>query len=188
MQNILRRQLLALMIGATAISFTAPIVFDTPAFAKNGADDGAGHDANDDHGGSSGSSSGSDDGAGHDANEDHGGHSGSSNDSDDGAGHDTNDDHGGSSSSDDDSNGSGSHLKNRSNSSASSTRPTAIITLSSESLSKIQAGTHVVVDQLGRTLEIDVSAITGQIRAKPHGGDAKRNPGPITDISVVSIQ
>ena len=58
-------------------------------FAKNGADDGAGHDANDDHG---------NDGAGHDANDDNGadgaGHDANDDRGVDGAGHDVNDDRG----------------------------------------------------------------------------------------------
>jgi hypothetical protein len=56
-----------------------------------GADDGAGHDLNDDNG--AGHHSGADDGAGHDLNDDNGAghHSGG----DDGAGHDAGDDHGG---------------------------------------------------------------------------------------------
>jgi len=53
----------------------------------HGADDPAGHDADDDHGGH-----GADDPAGHDANDDHGGATGGT---DDPAGHDANDDHGG---------------------------------------------------------------------------------------------
>lgn len=51
----------------------------------HGADDGAGHDVGDDHGGH-----GADDGAGHDVGDDHGGHG-----ADDGADHDAGDDHGG---------------------------------------------------------------------------------------------
>jgi hypothetical protein len=58
---------------------------------RGGSDDGANHDAGDDHGGSR--SGGSDDGANHDAGDDHGGSRGGG--SDDGANHDAGDDHGG---------------------------------------------------------------------------------------------
>jgi hypothetical protein len=57
----------------------------TAAAASNGDDDGPGHDAGDDHGGSAGSSSGrgGDDGPGHDAGDDRGGESGSGRGGDD---------------------------------------------------------------------------------------------------------
>lgn len=53
---------------------------------RGGADDGAGHDAGDDHGGVAGGH-GADDGASHDAGDDHGGNGGRHG-GDDGAGHD----------------------------------------------------------------------------------------------------
>lgn len=60
---------------------------------RGGADDGAGHDAGDDHGGAAGGH-GVDDGASHDAGDDHSGNGGRHG-GDDGAGHDAGDDHGG---------------------------------------------------------------------------------------------
>src|SRR6185436_12524491 len=52
------------LLGRTALAFIATLLPATAAFAKDGADDGPGHDAGDDHG---------DDGPGHDADDDHGG-------------------------------------------------------------------------------------------------------------------
>jgi hypothetical protein len=95
MKNIMRRQILALMLGVTALAIAASV--SHRAFAEDShsgqddsshhdsasGDDGPDHDANDDNGG------GSDDGANHDANDDNGG------DNDDGPDHDANDDSGG---------------------------------------------------------------------------------------------
>lgn len=197
MKTMLRRNLLALMLGATALSYTATaILLDTPAFAKRGADDGAGHDAGDDHGGSRDRSS--DDRS--DSSDDHGGSRGRGHSSDD-SDHDRGDDNGGSrdrGSSDDDDDDDGNRQdrkdakkaeKDARKAARSAARPTATITLSAASLANVRAGSHVVVDQLGRQLEIRVLMQNGQqvIRAKPHGGDARRNPGPITTISVVPV-
>ena len=197
MQNLLRRHLLALMLGVTALSYTASaVLIDAPAFAKNGADDGPGHDAGDDNGGDSGGSDDSSDddnsGSGSDDNDDNS-DSGSSDDNDDSdsSGSGSDDD---SSDSNDDSNDDSSSSNSKSKSSktaknSNSVRPTATITLTPTNLANVQAGTHVVVDQLGRQLEMRVVMVNGQqvIRAKPHGGDAKRKPGPINTIRVVPI-
>lgn len=80
MKSLLRRQLLALMLGVTSLAIVTHASF--PAFASEGH-------SGDDSSSSASSSSGSDDGPGHDANDD----SGSGND--DGPNHDANDDHGG---------------------------------------------------------------------------------------------
>ena len=69
------------LLGRTALAFIAALLPATAAFAKDGADDGPGHDAGDDH---------SDDGPDHDADDDHGGEG-----DDDGPDHDADDDHGG---------------------------------------------------------------------------------------------
>lgn len=177
MTTILRRNLLALMLGVTAITFAAPAFLDAPAFAKNGSDDSGSDDSNDDNGGSSGSDDDSDD-----SNDDNGGSddddSGDDNGSDD-DGDDANDDSNGRPDKKD--------KKAEKRADKSFARPSAVITLSAESLAAVKAGTSVVVDQLGRVLEVRIVTVNGQqvIRVKPHGGDARRNPGPITDIKVV---
>jgi hypothetical protein len=90
MKPILRRHLLALMLGVTTVTLSSAFLFNTPAMAKDGSDDSGSHDAGDDNDESSGS--GSDDGPDRDANDDNGGSSGSS--ADDGPDDDANDDNG----------------------------------------------------------------------------------------------
>ena len=180
MTTILRRHLLALMLGVTTITFAAPAFFDAPAMAKNGSDDNGSDDSDDDNGGSSGS--GSDDSNDDNSNDDN------SNDDDD-----SDDDNGSDDSNDDlDDDDDGDRKKDKKaekRANKSSDRPTAVITLSAESLALVKAGTHVVVDQLGRVLEVRIVTVNGQnvIRAKPHGGDSRRKPGPIIDIKVVPV-
>ena len=166
MTNLLRRNILVLMLGVTALVLSA--AGGAPSFAKDG-------------GGSDSSGSGS---GGGDGNSEHGGHD--SDDGDDSGSDDDND-------SNDDSGGDNSSDDPGANQSASASkvdrtaRPTALITLTPESLAGVQNGSLVVVDDLGRVLEIELDIVNGGqvIKAKPHGGDAKRNPGPITSISVI---
>jgi hypothetical protein len=172
MTPLIRRNLLILMIGATSLVLTAAGA--APSFAKDGGksdssgssdNSGSGSDGGDDNSGSGHDDDGDDDNSGQD-----------------GSG-DSNDDSGDDNSNDDSS-------RNNSASAADSvraSRPTAIITLTPESLAGVQNGSLVVVDDLGRVLEIELDQVNGAqvIKAKPHGGDAKRNPGPITSVSVV---
>ena len=177
MQSMLRRHLLALMLGVTTVAFSTTFLLDVSASAKNGSDDHGSDDSGGDDGGSSGS--GSDDSGSDDS-----GNDTSDSDSDDSSGSDDLDDIG---SDDNSSGGDKSSKKKDMDTSQSNARPTATITLTPESLSQVRAGTHQVVDQLGRQLEIRVTNVSGVqvVRAKPHGGDARRWPGPITTINVV---
>lgn len=206
MQSILRRHLLALMLGVTAATFTAPFLFDAPAFAKDGrggdsSGSGSG-DSDSDSSGSSGSGGGhsgsSGDSDGDDSGGDDSGRDGGSGDDDgtpdQGSGNNDDSDDDSVDDSDDDRDKNAEKAAKKAEKAArkagrEAARPTATITLSDESLANVRSGTHVVVDQLGRQLEITVRTVNGQtvISAKPHGGAAKRNPGPITTIDVVEV-
>jgi hypothetical protein len=67
-------------------------------------------------------------------------------------------------------------------------RPEVTVSLSPEQTQAILSGQSKLVDNLGRTLELEIEIENGvaTYTAKPHGGDARRNPGPISDVSVVS--
>jgi hypothetical protein len=178
MKSLLRRNLLLLMLGVTTAAFTVSI--QAPAFAKDGhsgnsgsgsSGSGGGDDGNSgsgsgdsDSGGNSGSGSGDSDG---DDN------SGSSGDSDD---NDSNDDSNNRSASNDDNrNGGG---RNRAD------RPRIEISVDAATRAGLLNGSLVAVDNLGRALEVEVED-GNVLEAKPHGGDAKRNPGPITSFDIV---
>ncbi len=189
MQSMLRHHLLALMLGVTTVTLSTAFLLDSSALAKNGSDDGGSDSSGDGNDGSSGSGSGdsdSDSGGDHSGSDDSGTDSSGDNDSSDdnssGNGDDDGDD-----TSDDSSSKDKSSKKADRDSARNVARPTATVSLTPESLAQVRAGTHVVVDQLGRPLEIRVTTVAGvqTIRAKPHGGDARRRPGPITTISVV---
>jgi hypothetical protein len=163
MTPLIRRNLLILMIGATSLALTAAGA--APSFAKDGGSDNSGSGSGDDNSGPGGGGGDDDDNSGPDSNEG------------------SNDDSGDDNSSDDSD-------KNKSaaaSDASRASRPTALITLTPESLAGVQNGSLVVVDDLGRVLEIELDQVNGAqvIKAKPHGGDAKRNPGPITSINVV---
>ena len=68
-----------------------------------------------------------------------------------------------------------------------SDRPEVEVTLTREQLAGVQAGKLKLVDNLGRVLELEIENEHGvtTVSAKPHGGAARRNPGPITSINVV---
>ncbi len=177
MTNLLRRNIFILMLGVTALALTA--AGTTPSIAKDGRDSessgssdssGSGHGGGDDNSGSS-------------HGDDSSGHGGHNNDDDDNSGSDDDVDDSNDDSGDDSS-------KNQSASASKAgraARPSAIITLTPENLAGVQNGSLAVVDNLDRVLEIELDQMNGAqvIKAKPHGGDAKRNPGPITSISVV---
>ena len=66
-------------------------------------------------------------------------------------------------------------------------RPEITLDLSADDLNDVMAGRKVLVDDLGRTLEVEIELEHGSrtVIAKPHGGDSRRNPGPITSFSLV---
>jgi hypothetical protein len=66
-------------------------------------------------------------------------------------------------------------------------RPEVTVALSPEQIQAVLAGQSRLVDNLGRTLELEIEMENGvtTYSAKPHGGDARRNPGPISNVSVV---
>ncbi len=157
------------------------------AFAKNGGDDGghdSGHDGDhgSDHGGDHDGGHGSDDGPNHDAGDDNGGDRnggrGRGRGSDDGPNHHVNDD--------------SPKAAKASNSSTTKSkggkagRPEIELNLSSADLAAVLSGAAKLVDNLGRVLEVEIEFEHGvrTVVAKPHGGDAKRNPGPITSVTV----
>lgn len=194
------RKLLLLSISALSIFAFAPVVphgasvlggFSTDAVARGGGDDHGGDSSGGGDGGSSGGGSGrggSDDGASHDSGDDHGGgrHSGDDDSAsdDDGSSHQGrhrgNDDVADDDSDDDsmDDNGGGRR-----------SRPSVEISVSDESLRGLLSGSLRAVDNLGRTLEIEVETEHGAqvVIGKVHGGDAKRQPGAITSVTIVSV-
>jgi hypothetical protein len=172
MKSLLRKNLLLLMLGVTAAAYALSV--ESPAFAKNGSDDSSNSSGSD----SSGSSGGDDDsGSGnhHDGNDDNSSNSGNSDDDDD-----RNDDSNDRSASNDDGMKAGSGASN-------GTRPRIQITVDAATRAGLLNGTLVAVDNLGRPLEVEADIRNGQsvLTAKPHGGDAKRNPGPIASYQVV---
>lgn len=182
MTSLLRRNLLILMLGVTSLALTATGTI--PSFAKDGSDSESSGSSD-----SSGSGSGGGDNSGSDGGDDN---SGSGNDDDDDGDDDNSGRDGNDNSRDDspDDNSNDDSSRNRSASASDASRaprPTALITLTPERLAGVQNGSLVVVDDLGRVLEIELDVVNGAqvIKAKPHGGDAKRNPGPITSIKVV---
>jgi hypothetical protein len=163
MKSLLRRNLLLLMLGISAAAFAVSI--GSPSFAKNGGDDNSGSGSS----GSGSSDSGSDGGDGNSG-------SGSHGDDDD---NDTNDDSSSRTASNDDNhNGSGGN---------NAVRPRIQISVDAATRAGLLNGTLVAVDNLGRPLEVETDIRNGQsvLIAKPHGGDAKRNPGPIASFEVV---
>lgn len=192
------RKLLLLSISALTIFAFAPVLphgsaLDAgSAYARGGGDDhGGGGDSDSDGGGRGGGSSssggsgrgGSDDGAGHDSGDDHGGGRHSSSD-DDGA-----DDHSGRhgrhrgdddmADNDDDSNDDNGGRRDR---------PSVEISVTDASLQGLLNGSLRAVDNLGRTLEIEVETEHGAqvVIGKVHGGDATRRPGAITAVTIVN--
>jgi hypothetical protein len=176
MKSLLRRNLVLLMLGVTATAFTANI--NAPAFAKNGGDDSSGSDSS----GSGHSGSGGDDSSGSGSGDDNSGSSGddssddNSGSSDDNDSDDDSDDR--SASNDDRENGGG---RNRAD------RPRIDISVDAATRAGLLNGSLVAVDNLGRALEVEADVRNGQavLTAKPHGGDAKRNPGPIASFNIV---
>jgi hypothetical protein len=177
MKSLLRRNLLLLVLGFAAAAFAVSI--DSPSFAKNSGDDNSGSESS--GSGSPGS------GGGGDGNSGSGSHGGD--DDDDNSGSDSR----GSSDDDNDANddsssGTASNDDNRSGGgSNNAVRPRIQISVDAATRAGLLNGTLVAVDNLGRPLEVEADIRNGQsvLIAKPHGGDAKRNPGPIASFEVV---
>ncbi len=175
MTSLLRRNLLVLMLGVTTLALSAAGA--APSFAKDGSDSesSGGSDSSGSGGGDDNSGSGhDDDNSGHDSGD---GNSGSDDDDD-------SDDDSGSDNSSDDSSGKQSSSDSKADKGIPANRHHHA---DAGNLAGVQNGTLAVVDNLGRVLEIELDRVNGAqvIKAKPHGGDARRNPGPITSISVV---
>ena len=68
-----------------------------------------------------------------------------------------------------------------------SVRPEIALDLSAADLNDVMAGRKQLVDDLGRVLEVEIELEHGfrTVTAKPHGGDSRRNPGPITSFDLV---
>ena len=68
-----------------------------------------------------------------------------------------------------------------------SARPEIALDLSAADLNDVMAGRKQLVDDLGRVLEVEIELEHGfrTVTAKPHGGDSRRNPGPIRSFSLV---
>ena len=66
-------------------------------------------------------------------------------------------------------------------------RPRATIDLSDREVEAVLRGEHVLVDDRGRALEVEVEVEHGirTVTVKPHGGDFARNPGPIGSVHAV---
>jgi hypothetical protein len=191
MKSLIRRHLLILMLGVTAATLSLSAY--SPAFAKDGH---SGSDSSSDSDGSSGSDSDSDsdgDSSGSDSDSDSDGDSSESGGDDDGPGHDSDDDssddggHHSSGSDDDNSDDDNSDDSSSNSGGRDRQRPEIELSLDAASLAGVRNGSLTVVDNLGRVLEVEFDTVNGSRVAtgKPHGGDAKRNPGPIASVSVV---
>ncbi|QLL63678.1 hypothetical protein FKV68_01745 [Sinorhizobium mexicanum] len=65
-------------------------------------------------------------------------------------------------------------------------RPEVALNVSEDRLRGLLNGSLVAVDNLGRVLEVEVEFEHGArfVTVKPHGSDARRNPGAISSISI----
>lgn len=152
-------------IGSSLVAGGPAHPFSTSAFAHD-------DDDNDDSSGRGGSDDRDDD-------DDRGGNrgSGSSHDND----NDDDDDrgrHGNNDDDDDDDDRNGDRDRDD--------RDEVTLNVSEDSLRGLRDGSLIAVDNLGRVLEVDVEFEHGQrvVTVEPHGGDARRNPGPITSVSI----
>ncbi len=168
--------------GGGAAHFKFSLI--SPAFAKDGEDDSSGDDSSGDDD-SGDDSSGDDDSSDDDSSDDDSG-SGSGSDED------TEEDNSGPGNRNDrqDEDRSGSSNRNDSDDDDSELdRPEIILNLTNDELRQVIVGNSVVIDDLGRVLEVEIESENGEIvvKAKPHGGDARRNPGPIGDVQIISM-
>lgn len=170
LQKLLIMSAAIISVTASPVVLTADNAFSSAAYARGGSDDSGG----DDHGGGGGNSGGGDHGGRggrDDAGDDRGGQSGR--DEDHGRRHGR--DH-----AEDDNN-----LKQPRENRA---RPGVVLSVSRESLAGLLNGSLVAVDQLGRRLEIELENEHGTsvVKAEVHRSDAVRNPGPITNVKVIT--
>ena len=83
--------------------------------------------------------------------------------------------------------GRGGHAASGGEENQDSIRPEIALDLSAADLNDVMAGRKILVDDLGRVLEVEIELEHGirTVTAKPHGGDSRRNPGPITSFELV---
>ncbi|MGO4619327.1 hypothetical protein AB4Z34_21100 [Ensifer sp. 2YAB10] len=176
MTSALRKALLVTTFGLCGL-VSAPIGLSViangpahPFSAAALADD----DDGDDHGG------GDRDGRGHDGrddrdNDDRGGRDNDDRDDNDQGGH-----HGDRHRDDDDDDRDDDDFRD------ARARPEIELRVSEESLRGLRDGSLIAVDDLGRVLEVEVEFEHGVrvVKVEPHRGDFRRNPGPITTVSI----
>jgi hypothetical protein len=180
----LRKALLVSTMGVCGL-VSAPVGFSLVAtgpahpFAMSalasGDDDNSGRGGSDDRGGDD-----------RDDNDDHGGNSGRGSDHDDNDNdNDDDNDHRGRNGHDNDDNDDDDRDDDRDND--RDDRDEVTLNVSEGSLRGLRDGSLVAVDNLGRALEVEVEFEHGLrvVTVKPHGGDARRNPGPITSVSIL---
>lgn len=66
-------------------------------------------------------------------------------------------------------------------------RPEAVVELGDDDLARVLRGERTLIDDRGRVLEVEIELEHGQrtVVVKPHGGAARRNPGPIGSVRAV---
>lgn len=69
-------------------------------------------------------------------------------------------------------------------------RPEAVVDLSEDDLAGVLNGRRTLLDDRGRVLEVEIEIEDGRriVSVKPHGGAARRNPGPISAVRAVDAQ
>lgn len=180
----LRKTLLVSTMGVCGL-VSAPVALSLVAagpahpFAVSALadDDSSGRGGSDDHGGG-------DRGGGGHNNDDRDGNDDRSGNRDSRSGHDDNDDddrggrHG--HDNDDDDNNDRDDGRDRAD------RDEVPLDVSEDNLRGLRDGSLVAVDNLGRVLEVEIEFEQGVrvVTVKPHGGDARRNPGPITSVAI----
>lgn len=161
-------------VGFSLVATGPAHPFAMSALASGGGDDSSGRGGSDDRGG---------DDRSHDDRDDHGGNSGRGGDHDDNDNDDDNDHRGrhGHDNDDNDDDADDDRDNDRDD------RDEVTLSVSEDSLRGLRDGSLVAVDNLGRALEVEVEFEHGQrvVTVKPHGGDARRNPGPITSVSIL---
>lgn len=166
-------------VGFSLVAAGPAHPFAMSAFASDD-DDNSGRGGSDDRGG--------DDRGGNDRddNDDHGGNSGRGSDHDDNDNDDDND-HRGRHGHDNDNDDDGDDDRDDDRGNDRADRDEVTLSVSEDSLRGLRDGSLVAVDNLGRALEVEVEFEHGQrvVTVKPHGGDARRNPGPITSVSIL---
>ena len=69
-------------------------------------------------------------------------------------------------------------------------RPEAVVDLGEDDLAGVLNGRRTLLDDRGRVLEVEIEIEDGRrvVTVKPHGGAARRNPGPISAVRAVDAQ